>query len=238
MLAAERLALKEVYVLNRLRVKFSRGEAVKYISHLDTLRTFERAIRRADIPITHSQGFNPRPQMSFGLPLSVGVTSVSEFVDLEMDERIAPEKFREIMNSNMPEGFKIIEAGYIDLKESLMSSIGSASYRVWAALESEKTKEELQKLTDKFLLKDCIIVNKESKGKIREIDIRADIFEFRLIDYNQGKLEFSMTLSAGSVSNLKPELVIKAFNNETGLDLGIEKIHRIGLYGQGRKELI
>lgn len=225
--------------MERLRAKFSRGEPVKYISHLDTLRTFERAIRRAGIPIAYSKGFNPRPQMSFGLPLSVGVTSVSELVDLEMDERIAPEEFRERMNDNMPEGFRIIEAGYIDTKESLMSSIGTASYKVRVVLEAEKAEEEeLKKSIKSFLLKNHIVVNKESKGKIKGIDIRDDIFEFELLDYNKRESGFSMVLSAGSVSNLKPELVIKAFNNETGLDMSIVKIHRTGLYGKERAELL
>ncbi|MGE5329378.1 MAG: TIGR03936 family radical SAM-associated protein [Deltaproteobacteria bacterium] len=224
--------------MNRLRAKFSKGETVKYISHLDTLRTFERAIRRAGIPITHSQGFNPRPQMSFGLPLSVGVTSDSELVDLEMDEKIKPEEFKERMNSNMPEGFRIIEAGYIDSKESLMSSINVASYKVWTNFGIEISKDNLRKNIDVFLKKDSIRVEKESKGKIKDIDIRADIFELALIDYNEKEGGFLMTLSAGSISNLKPELVIKAFNAESKMELDILRIHRTALYGKDCTELI
>ena len=71
----------------RLRVKFTRGEEVKYISHLDMLKVFERALRRANIPIAYNKGFNPRPQIVFGLPLSVGVTSESEYADLEIYEK-------------------------------------------------------------------------------------------------------------------------------------------------------
>jgi len=236
--AAEQLPSKEVYVLNRLRARFSRGESVKYISHLDTLRTFERAIRRAELPIAHSQGFNPRPQMSFGLPLSVGVTSASEFVDLDMNERINPEEFKNRMNDNIPEGFRIIEASYIDSKESLMASIGAASYEVWLGLKGQDNKEILQNKIKDFLKKDSIEIEKESKGKVKIVDIRPDIFELEFLDCNVEKVCFLMTLSAGSVSNLKPELVIKAFNVENRSEFDIEKIHRTALYGRNRAELI
>lgn len=238
MQAAERLPSKEVYVLNRLRARFSRGESVKYISHLDTLRTFERTLRRAELPIAHSQGFNPRPQMSFGLPLSVGVTSVSEFVDLDMDERISPEEFKDKMNDNIPEGFRIIEAGYIDSKESLMSSIGAASYEVWLGLKGQASKEDLQNKIRDFLKKDSIEIEKESKGKVKIVDIRPDIFELEISNCNVEKICFLMTLSAGSVSNLKPELVIKAFNVENRSEFNIEKIHRTALYGKNRVDLV
>lgn len=230
--------MKEGYALNRLRAKFSRGETVKYISHLDTLRTFERTIRRAGIPIAHSQGFNPRPQMSFGLPLSVGVTSDSEFVDLEMDEKIRPQEFIDRMNNSMPEGFRIIEADYIDSKGSLMSSISGASYKVWVEAEVEISKEELQKRIKAFLEKEFITVEKESKGHIKLVDIRPDIFAFEVVAHNPNEVCFFMTLSAGSNSNLKPELVIKAFKIENKFELCVSKIHRTALYGKECTELI
>ena len=142
------------------------------------------------------------------------------------------------MNNNMPEGFRIIEAGYIDSKESLMSSIGVASYEVWVETNIKTSKEDLQERIEVFLKRDFIKVEKESKGKVKDVEIRPNIFEFVLIDYNEREICFLMTLSAGSNSNLKPELVIKAFKmgNEIGLD--VSRIHRTALYGSGRSELL
>lgn len=224
--------------MNRLRVMFSKGESIKYISHLDTLRTFERAVRRAGIPIAYSQGFNPRPQMSFGLPLSVGVTSDSEYVDIDMDTDIPAEEFIEKLNASMPEGFKIIKAGYIEAKESLMSSVGGASYKVTAEVRDNISLRKLKENMILFMSKESINIEKESKGKQKIIDIKPDIFNFDLVEIENDRAVFEMTLSAGSVSNLKPELAMKAFGEFLEVDIQVVSVHRTALYGQGLKMLL
>ena len=74
-----------------LRFRFSRGQELKYIAHLDMLRVFERAIKRAKIPVAYTQGFNPRQKLVFGLPMSIGLTSESEYADIELVEDMQPE---------------------------------------------------------------------------------------------------------------------------------------------------
>ena len=85
-----------------LRVKFIRGEEIKFISHLDLMRVFERALRRSEIPVAYSKGFNPHPQMVFGLPLSVGVTSQCEYADFKIEDNIEPNEFIQRLNDNLP----------------------------------------------------------------------------------------------------------------------------------------
>ena len=88
------------------RMKFSKGEEVKYISHLDLQRTFQRALRRADIQIAYSQGFNPHPKLSFAMALAVGMTSEGEYVDVELAHPIDAKEMKERLNNLYPEVYE------------------------------------------------------------------------------------------------------------------------------------
>ena len=209
-----------------------KGDEVKYISHLDTLRTFERAVRRAGIPIAYSQGFNPRSQMSFGLPLSVGVTSNAEYVDLEMEIEISSEEFMQMLNNNLPKGFRVLDAEYVNATESLMASVRVASYELTVDADNKMTVEQIDQCISSLMQEESIFVEKEAKGKLKKIDIRPYIYKFDIIELNKEILKIKLTLSAGSIFNLKPELVIKAFNEVYKSELRIIKIHRIELLGQ------
>ena len=96
--------------MSDIRIKFIRGEEVKFISHLDLMKVFERASRRANIPIAYSQGFNPHAHLIFGLPLSVGVTSQAEYADIELTEELDPENFMLGLNKQLPKGLIIVAA--------------------------------------------------------------------------------------------------------------------------------
>ena len=94
----------------RLIVRFERLEEIKYISQLDMLRTIHRALRRADIPVAYSEGFNPQPKVSFGFALSVGLVSYGEYMDIQLKTDIDAELFKEKMNNVLPRGMRITDA--------------------------------------------------------------------------------------------------------------------------------
>ena len=121
--------MEGVFALSDLRIKFIRGEEVKFISHLDLMKVFERASRRANIPIAYSQGFNPHAHLIFGLPLSVGVTSQAEYADIELTEILEPESFVTRLNKELPKGLIIIEAKARQSKVNIMASIGAANMK-------------------------------------------------------------------------------------------------------------
>lgn len=232
--------------MSSLRAKFYRGERVKYISHLDLMLAFERALRRANIPIAYSQGFNPHPQMVFGLPLSVGVTSEAEYADFELSEYLNPEEFTGRLNKSLPEGFRIIEAKVKKTKANIMASIAMASYAVLIAAGAESGFEVLREQVERFMLRPVIMAKKEGKNGIREIDIRPMIHKLELknaegcsslelqaadgLNGKNGIFCLSTLLSAGSVENLKPELLVSAFGEAAGIGVKPVKIHRTGLF--------
>lgn len=231
-----------------IRARFIRGEEVKYISHLDLMKLFERALRRSGIPIYYSQGFNPHPQIVFGLPLSVGVTSEAEYVDFELSSEMDPSEFVETLNKQLPQGLRLVNAKIRATKSNIMASITKASYEVLVTIPQNPGVEELKEKIQGFLENKEIFFKKESKGKVKNIDIRpmihklsvqiinnngvsgdnADVLlENKGVDVQYG---FSLLLSAGSMANLKPEFALKALGEMSGLDLNVLKIHRSGLF--------
>ena len=166
------------------------------MSHLDFVRMFGRAIRRAKLPIAYSEGFNPHPLLTFALPLSVGYTSECEILELVMAEEISPDEVMDRLNAVLPEGVHITEAHE---GKSRMKALDVALYVVYP--------EKMPDGIAEFLSNKEILIEKKTKSGIKETDIRPDIKGIKLyLD------RIEMTLSAGSRANLKPEVVINAMN--------------------------
>jgi len=168
--------------LNILRIKFFRGEEVKYISHLDLMKLFERALRRAKIQIAYSQGFNPHPQMVFGLPLSVGVTSEAEYADFEFTTGIKANDFIERLNKELPKGMLIVEAAERKSRDNIMATISAASYDILLSSDEKREMGSLNNSIDQFLQLPSINAKKENKHGVREIDIRPMIYDVKIKD--------------------------------------------------------
>ncbi len=257
--------------MNSIRVKFIRGEEVKYISHLDMMKLFERAARRSNLPISYSQGFNPHPNMVFGLPLSVGVTSESEYADFELSSFMEPNEFLNQFNSNLPDGLKILDAMEKNTKTNIMATIAVADYILLVSSDKKYDIDQINAVISNIMSREQISVSKESKKSKKEVDIRPMINSIKAImtddldnssdagdiknenliinpfmynyikglyKYEPGFLSYNVKnlfcitakLSAGSKSNLKPELLISAFNLLSDMKLNLVKVHRTGLY--------
>ena len=189
----------------RVRVKYSKNDEVKYVGHLDAMRTFIRCIKRTCIPVKFSKGFNPRVQISFALPLGVGVTSDSEYFDLEVESKMNESMFIAELNSTLPSGFRILGAEYVseDDKRSLMSLVKEAIYEI--AVDTEASEDEMKKLFSQSE----IIIEKETKDKkIKTINLKNYIIDIDF-DFSNGK-KIIVHSKAGSVDNMNPMLVIEA----------------------------
>lgn len=222
-----------------IRIRFTRGEDVKFISHLDLMKAFERAIRRAGLPIAYSQGFNPHPQMVFGLPLPVGVTSDGEYADFELVRQMDPEEFMTVLNGSLPGGIQITAAGVKNIKTNIMAAISAADYLLDIFLNEMVSLEEVAAKVDKMMKMQCIKVLKEGKDSAKEIDIRPLILSVKPEElmrvpsgYEGFKTAFAVRagFKAGSAANLRPELFIKALTEHAGLPVAASRLHRMALY--------
>jgi len=228
-----------------IRIHFMRGDEVKYISHLDIMRTFGRAMRRAGIPVAYTQGFNPQPIIVFGLPLAVGVTSLAEYADIELSEAVNPIDLKDTLNKELPVGLRIIDAVVMHDQKNIMSSVYMASYEIFVYTEKVEVinkKDVVIIKIKKLLRKDKIEIEKEGKKGIKEIDIKPMIFDVDVKDMDKMNFlgnkyadyrdiyKITAMLRAGGEANLKPDLFISAINKYTDLDLKIIRIHRTGLF--------
>jgi len=185
-----------------IRVKYEKREEVKYVGHLDTMRTFIRCIKRTNIPVAYSKGFNPRIQISFALPLGVGVTSKSEYFDLTLENRMNVDVFLAELNSTLPVGYRVVEASYPEEKKSLMSLVKEAVYSITINDEID-----FEKINELFQREEVLIEKKSDKHVIMK-NIKEGILDFSI---NRPVCRFHVT--AGSSNNVNPNSIVDAIEN-------------------------
>lgn len=213
-------------------LKYGRDDRVKYISHLDFMRCFHRTVRRTDLQFIFSQGFNPHPVMTIAQPLSVGVTSESEFMKVGFEDGYKPREIVEILNNAFPPGFKVYSCFKLNAKEIDITQIDKSRYIV--ELEHNGKVD-----VDAFLANSELIVPKKTKSGIKDSDIRPHIFDIKEISDIDDVLTLDMTISVGSAYNLKPETVIQAMEKYCpGFEGGFMNIHRKEMYGGNVERLV
>jgi radical SAM-linked protein len=194
--------------VQRLRVKFSRDKQVQYITHLDLMRLWERAFRRAEIDIAYSEGFTPHARLSLAAPLPVGVTSSAELLDVFLSSRTTPLHLAREVGKQLPPGVEVLEVHEVGLRSpSVQSEVRWAEYQ--AQLEASLTAEDVQKAIDTFLAADSIPWEHLRDKQTRRYDIRALVQELWLEEGKDG-LVVGMRLRADSGGSGRPEQVIAA----------------------------
>lgn len=195
-----------------IRVKYKKGEEVKYVGHLDAMRTFTKCLKRTNIPLEYSKGFNPRIQISFALPLGVGVTSDLDYFDLTLSSKMNVDLFLSELNSVLPLGFKALDAKYIEDKKSLMSLVKEAIYEITLKTNIEKT--AIKSLLDEEKI--VIIKESKSKKKAEEIDIKPYIIQYEVSKLDNENIVLKIHSTAGSVNNLNPIHLINLLSEKLG----------------------
>lgn len=238
-MAAELRLSKEVSALN-IRIKFQKYGVMKFIGHLDMMRYFQKAIRRAGIDIAYSEGYSPHQIMSFAAPLGVGVTSDGEYFDIVVNSSQSSQKSIEALNQVMVEGVSILEYKRLpDTAKTSMSLVAAADYFIYEKPEYEPVFQDFQDLSQKvqdfYKNSKEILITKQTKKSQRELDLKPLIYGMKAImeDSSFPKGLF-LKLSAGSGENIKPELVLEAFCQFCGMpyDPLHFQIHRLEVYAK------
>ncbi len=242
----------------KVRIKFQKYGMMKFIGHLDMMRYFQKAMRRADIDIRYSEGYSPHQIMSFAAPLGVGATSDGEYLDIEVNSTRSSREAIAALNAVMAEGVQVSQ--YRELPpgtKNAMSLVAAADYTV-DFKEPEKnpfTLSTLREALQGFLEgQDAVLVTKQTKKGERQMDIKPLIFALGPLaaPCMEGQEEeahpgFFLRLNTGSSDNVKPELVLTAFFDwcrEQGIcDISYApaamQVHRLEVYGRdGEGELL
>lgn len=224
----------------KIRIKFAKSGNMKFIGHLDTMRYFQKAMRRADIDIAYSTGFSPHQIMSFAAPLGVGITSDGEYLDIEVHSTGSTADAVAALNAAMVEGFRVLDYRELpDNAKTAMSIVSCADYTLTyrEGYETELTVEQLQEGVHAFYeVPEKIEVVKQTKKSEKIIDLKQLVYDFKVVEV-EGKPAFYLKVSTGSTDNTKPELVIEHFYKYLGLELAdfTFQTHRHDVY-TGTKE--
>ena len=210
--------------MQRLRIRFCRGQEVKFISHLDIMRLWQRALRRADISLAYSEGFNPHPRISLAAPLPIGVTSEAELMDILFSRWVSPHFFIAAVSQQLPPGIKILQVYQIAPSQpSLQSQVGYAEYKV--DVETEKEQKDIESaLTSLLSVKHLPWQHQRDTGK-RSYDLRPLIDDLRFIDWHHPYCTIGMRLRCDSSGSGRPEQVTAAL----GFTHHPQSIHRTKL---------
>lgn len=215
-------------------IKYGRDERVKYISHLDFVRMFHRAVRRAGLPFMFSQGFNPHPIMTVAVPLSVGVTADGEYLRAGFDTDMPAQELMDCLNSALPPGFFVKSVHKCAGKEPDFNLIEAAEYYIDAEAENPADFSP-----ETLLLQPEITVMKKSKSGEKSTDIKPLITKIELLTAHSGNLGIKIICAAGNRATLKPETVISAINKyQPSVGIGFYSVHRRALLDAQLCELL
>jgi len=222
----------------RYLIKYTKESEIKFISHLDLMRTIQRVIRRSNLPIEYSKGFNPHMTISIAQPLSVGVYSKGEYMDVVLKEELNTEVMLSKLNENTPTGIKFLDAVKVEDNKApqAMAAIDGARYIMkFKSKNSEKSLKAIEKLHE---LANWNIIKKTKSGE-KEVDIKPLVKEFKLIG-NSKTLNFEVLVACGSRENLSANLLgefIKENTKEIDKDAFVD-IERVDMYAYKKNKLV
>ena len=210
--------------MQRLRIRFCRGEEVKFISHLDIMRLWQRALNRAGVPLAYSEGFNPHPRISLAAPLALGVISEAELMDIVLAKWVSPHSFTTAVSQQLPPGIKVQQVYNIPLTmPSLQSQVCYAEYKV--ELETEKGQKDIESAIASLLATEHLPWQHQRDTGPRHYDLRVLIDDLWLVDWCSGYCTIGMRLRCDSGGSGRPEQVAAAL----GFEQYPKSIHRTKL---------
>lgn len=209
----------------RLIARLTKLEPVRFVSHLDILRLLQRAFRRAGVPLSYSQGFNPHPLLSFATALSTGYTSGAEWIDVKLDKDMDTDDFLSSVNAALPVGFEFKEAYAVeDRLPSLTALLESATYSV--TFSADTNADELKK-DIAALLSGEIIVEKRTKGGLKNVDIRPQVIEANVTE-KAGRAVLTVRGVLNTSGSLNIELLMGALARQSGKNYDYS-VHRVNV---------
>lgn len=204
----------------KIRIKFSKQGEMKFIGHLDVMRYFQKAMRRADVNIRYSEGFSPHQIMSFAAPLGVGLTSNGEYMDIEVHSTGSSAEMVRRLNEVMVEGFEVLSYRRLpDGAGNAMSLVDCADYTV--RFRNGYEPEDLEGFfagLEAFYGRESIPIVKKTKKGERQLDLKPLIYQLQVLREDE-RPAVAMRVSTGSTDNIKPELVLETYCREIGMEI-------------------
>jgi len=211
----------------RVMLRLRKGDEVKYLSHLDVMRAFEFALRRARIPVSYSEGFNPRPRMSLGSAVGVGVTSDDERIIVELASPMDAREVGDRLSSKLPAGFEVLGAESVqDGVKSPLSQLNASRFRVEFSCERTCDCPMIGNALSEILDSTQIVVSRTRKGETKEVDIRPHLLDARLVACSDDSAAVEVRLRLGDSGGARPQDFAQALQNRMA-NLSVVSICRL-----------
>lgn len=227
-----------------IRAQFIKKNYLRYISHLDVMRLFHRSLNRGEILIKYSEGFNPHPKLSVANPLSLGIESEGEFIDLDLVEDITIEEFMSRINKALPEDVQIIKAAYLEREKSISAMISWASYEIKFQTFGACDLDIMAKDISMWIKREEILISKlKKKGKnmaMSDVNIAPLIGNIVVKAIDEDKfIEINALLKCGENGNLKPIDLMDSLNRDLklGIDMDSVMLKRLAQYADNNGEI-
>lgn len=210
--------------MQRLRVKFTREDVLKFLSHLDIMQLWGRALRRADIPVAYSQGFVQHLRISLAAPLSVGVTSQAELMDVYLSRWLSQSLFSQQIKPQLPPGITVLDVCLVNLDlPSLQAAVRFAEYEV--EIENDRNNAIVESAIRELLSTRELPWQHQRDNAVRYYDLRQLIDDIWLVAIKDDSCTLGMRLQCSSEGAGRPEQVTRAL----GWQHRPEVIHRTSL---------
>lgn len=219
--------------MREVRLRFCKQGRLKYISHLDINRALSRAFRRADIPLWFTEGYNPHAYMSFSLPLSLGVESLCEYVDIRLVDEISNDEIKKRMNDVLPADLRILDV-YDDFRDSSEIMYSDYVFKI-SFTDCEKAAEKIKSV---FELSEILAQKKGKQGRkkvLKDVDIKQYIDKYN-VSVRDDLVVINVRLMAGNEKNLNPTLLFDTFIRLIETDFEWKSISRLSLLDKNYKE--
>lgn len=194
-----------------LRVKFYKRGNLQYISHLDLVRTMMKVIVRAKLPLWYTEGFNPKPKITFAAPLSIGTESICEYMDIRLSEKISPDEAKARLNANMTSEMQATEVYY---PESKLTELKWLAYEI--TVKTVGDAETITESINKTLDSEELPILKKTKSGEAVVDIKP-LIRSAYAKVASDKIMISCILSADPSAFLNPEYIIKLLKDKCGI---------------------
>lgn len=216
---------------------FEKTKELSYTSHLDVQRTLQRAFRRANLPLAFSKGFNPHPKLSFATALATGYTSAGEWLEVGLDQAIAPEDFLERVNAALPKGMRFVSAFAADDDfPTLSKMLVAARYIVTLYTDAPVTQAALASAVEAITQSAEVIVEKKTKSGVKPANIRPEILEAEAISASDRTAVVAVVGTLTAAGGLRAETFARALFERLGLN-GRFTAHRTALCFEGSEAL-
>ena len=209
----------------RALIRFGKQPRLRFISHLDLQRFFQRAVNRTGLPIAYSQGFNPHPVMSFGSALALGWTSEYEVIDIKLSAPMGRKRTEDAVRAALPEDLPVLEVRMVDDRHAApMAQVKASDYRV--TLEGEDARAVLDQIPT-FLSRETVSAVKKTKSGEKEINARPLVLALEPLEDG-----FNARLKLTEQESMKPDLLIALLAEMAGVEPPEARIHRVALLGE------